>query len=113
MRIINLEQFLKEPLGTMYCQYTPDIIDGPFNIKWEWLSSDNASSWWELPLAAWWEDGIFTPDIGVEAQTKHAMNRQSSYMYESDSLFAVLSISEIKAMIDVLGGAIKLLGERR
>ena len=94
MKIINKEQLLEAPAGTVYSPYMPDIVDGRIHIK--------VGNYCNLELIPTWDynDDVFkatnfcTDDLNIQAD------------YDKNDLFAVFNSTEVKKMIDCLAWAL-------
>lgn len=112
MKILNLEDFLKEPLGTVYCNFIPCCYNGDLNIKWEWLntSKNDYKSWWELQFLPWFESEMSEEKYGEEENSMEwSLSRASDYHYDKDILFCVFNKNEIGGMIERLQEALHKL----
>ena len=81
MRIITKEGLLKEPTGTVYARYIPDIVDGELHIKvgdicnLDLIPTYECGSKEDLHRATNWS----TDDLSIQAD------------YDEDDLFAVFN----------------------
>lgn len=92
MKIVTKEEMLKEPFGTVYTCYTPDVVDGMLHIKVD----TNCN----LDLIPTFEFGdrddlcratnFATDDLNIEVD------------YDKNELFAVFNKTEIMKMINCL-----------
>ncbi len=96
MRIITKEGLLKEPTGTVYARYIPDIVDGELHIKvgdicnLDLIPTYECGSKEDLHRATNWS----TDDLSIQAD------------YDEDDLFAVFNKAEIIKMINCLSWAL-------
>ena len=96
MRIITKEQLLKEPSGTVYSRYTPDIVYGELHIK----VGENCN----LNLVPTFDFGTKEDTIRSTNWSTDDLNIQADY--DKSDLFAVFSKTEVKKMIDCLSWAL-------
>lgn len=53
MRLLSAEEFKKEPYGTVYCMYKPQIFLGQLKIKSEPSGDEFGDSWYAVDLMPW------------------------------------------------------------
>jgi len=105
MRILNIEQFTKEPNGTMYCRWEPSVfIDQPM-IKEGMF--DNGTGWSEGDVLPWLKNDDY--NIEDELQTEEFSTRAGDYDYSDGEQFAVFNKSEVRDMITRLEKSLVLL----
>ena len=96
MKIINREQLLEAPSGTVYSPYMQDIVDGKIHIKvdnncnLELIPTHEYGSQEDLYRETNWA----TDDLNILAD------------YDRSDLFAVFNPTEVKKMIDCLAWAL-------
>lgn len=110
MRILTAKEFLKEPYGTVYIHYTPQMfIDQP-KIKSEERGGD---SWWATNVLPWIEADSCTEasEILFEQEeqggtyvipTSGFCTDDAVYNHDDDMLYAVFNKEEVIAMINRL-----------
>lgn len=109
MNIVNYEEFIRLPAGSVFCPYEPCIFHSPLQIK-----TDTG-----------WQSGksyMFNGTISLEPDFKEQENLAfgigkyeiefpeddtSSIDFDENGLFAVLENHEIQELIDILTMALK------
>lgn len=96
MKILNKEQFAETPIGTVFCLFTPSILDGDIYVK----SGFNSV----IPLCPYFSFDEYTdkPSMKTAYYTDCFSKDTSLCDFEDSQLFAVFSKSEARRMIDVL-----------
>ena len=114
MRIVDRKTLAGMPNGTVFCGYTPDTLDGEFEIitghNEKYDGKDNRVGFnGTLPLTPF-IDHENSCDVGTERITNWSTVDTCDYDYDEDQLFAVFSKTEIRAMITVLQYALSDCG---
>ena len=108
---MNKEQFARTPKGTVFCQYTPDILDENLYVKANYSESDGHPYFnCVIPLCPFFSrdsDDIYDGYDGEPSETTPYLTDCFStdgalWDYNDDQLFAVFSNDEVRRMIDVL-----------
>lgn len=94
MKIINKEQLLEAPAGTVYRRYIPDIMDGEIHIKVGNICNLSLTPIWDHNNDIFKATNFCTDDLSIQAD------------YNSSDLFAVFNSTEVKKMIDCLAWAL-------
>lgn len=94
MRIINKEQLLEAPAGTVYARYIPDILNDEIHIKVGNYCDLNLTPTWDHDNEIYKATNFCTNDLSIQAD------------YDCDDLFAVFNKTEVKKMVDCLAWAL-------
>lgn len=99
MKVLNLEQFLGRPAGTIFCKYEPCCVEC-LEIKAENINEND--------FVAMSIDGFSSNDSSGGGVGDEFEYRDDYYgrdgLYEEDQLFLVYSKKEIEKMVNVLLG---------
>jgi len=109
MKIMNGEEFLKEPYGTVYINFLSRDFFGEPRIKSEPRGGD---SWWATDVLPWEENGEFDKIMscdGVEIKTHEFCTDDAVYNHRDDALWVVFNKKEVKEMIIRLSNALQKL----
>jgi len=109
MKILNKEQFAKTPVGTVFCEFEPTILDGDIYVKSDFRVYNGKPTFnGAIPLCPYFETQEYEdnyqghPDENITYYTQCNSIDTALCDFEDDQLFAVFSKSEIRRMIDVL-----------
>ncbi len=112
MRILTAKQFTKEPYGTVYIQYQPQIFIGQLEIKSEPRGDKFGQSWWATSILPWVKGGSdieveeefnkWDKNHSYELETEDFCTDDATYNHNDDILYAVFSKEEVKGMINRL-----------
>lgn len=113
MRILNLDQFCKEPNGTVYSIFNGGFAEGKIYVKtgyyeWNGKPTFNGVVCLTPSLEKEMYDEIYSgePSETVSYYTECFSTDIAECDYNKDTLFAVFSKEEIRRMIDVLTWAL-------
>lgn len=114
MRIVSREILASLPNGTLFCQYHNGTLQNDWNVitgHYEKLNGENTKVGFisTLPLSPFIVDngGVETGNTSI---TNWSTIDTCDYDYDDDQLFAVMSKTEIRAMITVLQYALSNCG---
>lgn len=102
MRILNAQQFLKEPYGTVYIQFIPTMYIEQPKIKSE---PRGINSWWATSILPWADDEEFKEEKkyeNYELETEGFCTDDATYNHDDSILYAVFNREEVKGMINRL-----------
>lgn len=103
MRILTSKQFESEPIGTVYCQWIPEMYIGEVCIKGSKRGTE--SSWWNLSLLP---NPISNNTYHTnEIDTEEFCTDEATYNYDEKQLWCVFNKEEIKGMIQRLQNALE------
>lgn len=114
MKIVNYDEFVRMPAGTIFAPYKPHIFQEEFGIKTntgEEYNSPYCGKIWcftgVMPLQPWLDDysGLLCPGTQEDASFEIYDGDQNDY--DKDGMFAVLEERDIKKLIDILQWALK------
>lgn len=107
MKIVDRKTLAKMPNGTLYCGYTPDMLDGNFNVitghdirNTPCATLGKEGFYSVLPLLPSLREGEYKPE--ADRITNWCTVDTCDFDYDKNQLFAVFSKLEIRAMITVL-----------
>lgn len=104
MRILTSKQFELEPVGTVYCLWTPAIFTDNVHIKGSKRGSEQ--SWWDLSLLPWGKDEDEKYNLNTEIETEEFCTDNATYNYNDKQLWCVFNQEEVKGMIKRLQNAL-------
>ncbi len=108
MRIINREEFLKLPSGTVYCKYDPCIFR---EVQVKACNTANQSDWYSYDLFSLGAKTGYhlndtldsmEKDSNLEVKTSNVPLLCRDSLFEEDQLFAVFSEEDIERLIKAL-----------
>lgn len=113
MRILNLEQFCKEPNGTVYSNFNGGFAEGEIYVKTGCYEYEGKPTFngvvCLVPSIETQEYGDYyngKPSETTKYYTECFSNDTSECDYNKNDLFAVYSKDEVRRMIDVLTWAL-------
>lgn len=108
MKIVNYQEFIRLPAGSVFCPYEPCIFHSPFQIKTDTGHEYSGHHIFNgaMPLEPWFVDQNNLPTEAGTYKTEMAIWDDSSVDFEKDGLFAVLEKNEIEELINVLKWAL-------
>lgn len=108
MKIVNYEEFIRLPAGSVFCPYEPCIFHSPFQIKTDTGREYNGQHIFNgtMPLEPWFSVEDEFPDCVGNYETEMVVTDNSSVDFDKDCLFAVLETHEVQKIIDALKWAI-------
>ena len=115
MKIVNYEEFIKMPAGTIFAPYEPCIFKDEFAIKTdtgeEYYNEYLKETRWlfngVMPLQPWINSEHTCPDLGYHEDASYEIYDGSSVDYDEKGLFAILEEQDVKKLIDILQWALK------
>jgi hypothetical protein len=106
MRILTAQEFIKEPYGTVYIQYTPEAFIGQPKIKSEPRGEKFGSSWRSTDVLPWVKDDEEFDEqkkfSEYELQTEGFCTDDAIYNHDDNILYLVFNKEEVQGMIDRL-----------
>lgn len=112
MRILTAQEFIKEPYGTVYVHYKPQMFLGEPKIKSKPRGDKFGKSWWATNILPWVKgDSDIEADEqfnewdknhSYELETEGFCTDDATYNHDDDMLYAVFSKEEVKDMINRL-----------
>jgi len=106
MRILTAQEFIKEPYGTVYIHYKPEMFIGNLKIKSEPRGEKFGDSWWATDVLPWvTSDEEFKEQKKFnkyELETEGFCTDDATYNHDDDLLYAVFNKEEVKGMTDRL-----------
>lgn len=106
MRIVDRKTLAAMPNGTVFCGYTPDSLDGDFEIitghNEKYDGVENKVGFYSTLSLSPFIDHENKYTVGTERITNWATVDTCDYDFDEDQLFAVFSKTEVRAMITVL-----------
>lgn len=114
MRIVDRKTLATMPNGTVFCGYTPDSLDGDFEIitghNEEYDGAENKVGFYSTLSLSPLIDHEKSCVIGEERITNWSTIDTCDFDFDEDQLFAVFTKTEIRAMITVLQYALSNCG---
>ena len=114
MRIVDRKTLATMPNGTVFCGYTPDSLDGDFEIitghNEKYDGVENKVGFYSTLSLSPFIDHENKCTVGTERITNWATVDTCDYDFDEDQLFAVFSKTEVRAMITVLQYALSDCG---
>lgn len=112
MRLLNAEEFKKEPYGTVYCMYKPQIFVNQLKIKSDPRGEEFGNSWYAIDLIPWAISSTSQEsfkellkgekDSAYEIETEVFCTDDSTYDHHEHMKFATFNKKEVISMIKVL-----------
>ena len=112
MRLLSAEEFKKEPYGTVYCMYKPQIFVNQLKIKSEPRDKAFGESWYAIDLIPWamgsTSEETFREllrgekDSTYEIKTETFCTDDATYNYADHMKFATFNKKEVATMINLL-----------
>lgn len=104
MKILTKMELMKQPNGTVFMTYEPEILSGCIHILTGRYTDRNGWNG-ELTLDPFWD----FDSNNKERYTQWSTVDSADIDYDDSQLFAVFSIKEIKQMINCLNWAVEEL----
>lgn len=108
VRIVNYDDFVRLPIGTVFCPYEPCIFHSPLQIKTDtgWQSGTKYLFNGTISLEPSFSDQEnLAFDVG-RYEVNFPVMDTSSVDFDENGLFAILEKSEIKELINILQSAL-------
>ena len=112
MRLLSAEEFRKEPYGTVYCMYKPQIFLNQLKIKAEPRGDKFGNSWYAINLIPWAIGNTSEEsskelykgegDSTYEIKTEVFCTDDATYDHADHIKFATFNKKEVIAMINLL-----------
>jgi len=112
MRLLSAEEFKKEPYGTVYCMYEPQIFLNQLKIKSEPRGDNFGDSWYAVDLIPWaignTSEESFKElykgegDSTYEIKTEVFCTDDATYNYADHMKFATFNKKEVATMTNLL-----------
>ena len=112
MRLLNAEELKKEPYGTVYCMYEPQIFLDQLKIKSEPRIDDFGDSWYAIDLMPWAIGNTSEESFeelykgernsNYEIKTEVFCTDDATYDHADHIKFATFNKKEVIAMINLL-----------
>ena len=104
MKLVNYEEFIRMPQGTVFCRYIPCCFHLPIEIKTDTGYEFNGKYLFNgtLPLEPFFANPNEFPDCEGEYEVEFTTCDNSSIDYNENELYAIFETSEIQSMIDAL-----------
>lgn len=104
MKIVDYNEFIRLPAGTVFCPYEPCFFHSPLQIKTDTGHEYNGQHIFNgaMPLEPWFIDQDNLPTETGTYKTEMAIWDDSSVDFEKNGLFAVLEKHEIEELIKSL-----------
>lgn len=102
MRILTALEFNKEPYGTVYIKYIPQMFIEQPKIKSE---PRGKTSWWATSILPWADDEEFREQKkykNYELETEEFCTDDATYNHNDNILYVVFNKEEVKGMINRL-----------
>jgi hypothetical protein len=106
MRIVKAKDFIKEPYGTVYIKFVPEMYVEQPKIKTEPRGELYGNSWWATDILPWVKDdeefSEWKKFSGYELETEGFCTDDATYNHSDEIMYAVFSKDEVKGIIDRL-----------
>ena len=112
MRIVKAKEFTKEPYGTVYIQFKPQVYIGQPHIKSEPRGERFGNSWWATDVLPWvkgnddseayGEFAEWDRDHKYELETEGFCTDDAIYNHDDDILYVVFNKEEVRGIINRL-----------
>ena len=108
MKIVNYDDFVRLPSGSVFCPYTPCCFHSPFQIKVDKGKEYSGSYIFNGTMLL---EPLFSvedecPDCPGNYETEMVVTDNASVDFDKDCLFAVLEKQEVERIIYALKWAI-------
>lgn len=120
MKIVNYEEFIRMPAGTIFAPYEPCIFKDEFAIKTdtgeeyeyhsEYFNTVLEKRWifnGVMPLQPWLDCEHTVPELGYQGDASYEIYDGSSVDYDEKGMFAILEEKDVLKLIDILKWALK------
>ena len=108
MKIVNYEEFIRLPAGSIFCPYEPCIFHNPLQIKTDtgWQSGTTYLFNGTISLEPSFSDQEnLAFDVG-RYEVNFPVSDTSSIDFDKNGLFAILEKNEIEELINILQSAL-------
>ena len=109
MKIVEYEEFIRLPSGTVFCPYEPCFFHSPLQIKTDtgWQSGKRYIFNGTISLEPSFSDQENLAFGVGRYETNFPVSDTSSVDFDENSLFAILEKNEIEELINILQSALK------
>lgn len=114
MKIVNYEEFIRMPAGTIFAPYEPCIFKEELAIKTDTGEEHDIPFYGKrwcfngvMPLRPWLGDCCTLYSAGDQEDASFEIYDGDHNDYDNDGLFAILEEQDVKKLIDILQWALK------
>lgn len=109
MKIVDYNEFIRLPAGTVFCPYEPCFFHSPLQIKTDtgWQSGTKYLFNGTISLEPSFSDQENLAFCVGKYEAHFPVSDTSSVDFDENGLFAILEKSEIEELINILQSALK------